>query len=118
MTDLSIAQRLFNKRIRHSAATQQEEIERRMADIENEFSHEALLLDDSKALEIADDMIDNMEPETMKQILRGAIIDRPAGSQIMRQFVYIELANSRRRIAERRAAEQIEESKPEDYLPE
>jgi hypothetical protein len=116
MTYLSIANRIFNRQILHSKASEQELIDKLAK--QNEKSIYAVLQDDDgEAQEIGGDAFCEMDEEVAAEIIRRALRGGMQDALIMRQLILAEVDASVRRTAELRAIRHVEAMTPEEFLP-
>lgn len=98
---------IFGASTFHSEQDRQELIGKKANAIAKEITA-VLMTDESEALEIADDIIGHMEPETMVHILRCALRGDISGANIARQLLLSEMDSSIKRTSEHRAIKLVE----------
>jgi hypothetical protein len=100
------------KRSFHSEQCRQELIGKRADGIAQDLMA-SLIKDDAEALEVAEDMIGFMEPETMVHLMRCALRGDISGANVARQLLLTVVDESVRRIADHRAIKSLEDERPE-----
>lgn len=113
MTDLSIAQRIFNRQF-HSEGDRQRLIQQKTAQIERDIKT-AILKDKAELHEIAELTFTEMEPETMGFVLLAFLTSDLGALRSAQLMVQGEYQQAVAKTAELRAIRQVEAMTPEDF---
>lgn len=114
MTDLSIAERLFNKALFHSEQDRQDFIAQKAQQFERDIKT-AIVRDKAELHEIAEIVFMEMEPETMGVVLLAFLNSDLGALRSAQLMVENEYRQAVAKTAELRAIKHVESMTPEDF---